>query len=299
MDTGYTTANGEIPTTEWLDARVQGVDESFDAELANIEHAGHGKFVASIITQEDPNVEVRVARLGAIDLSVVPDDLENNFTTDELQLYIAIKRLLQLDLEIPYSALNLSLGAYACEELGNDDAGDPVVANSGLAIREAVQLWFSNFGDAPPPLLAAAGNHEPNDSSPLPPFLPAAYATDPNGPIYAVESVNAAGNTSGFSNPGPLDPSGANVAVGGLGERLIGIGVNNDWVYWSGTSFATALMTAQAVLNGGVPPSTYPVPDSVEAEPPPTSTTPPTTIGSNTVTTTTRPPTPVTTTTLG
>ena len=292
VDTGYTDGDEEF---QWLDDRVDGVDSAFDAERVNITPnvAGHGKFVASVITQEAPNVAVRVARLAEIEPAVAPPNEPTVFTTDELQLYIAIRRLLQLD--IGYSALNLSLGSYACEGLG-----DPV-DNSGLAIRKAVELWSSALPEAP--IFAAAGNHDPSDSAPLPPFLPAAYDSGPNDSINAVMSIDMAGNTSVFSNGADL---------GALGERLIGVGLSSGsvdadddgWIYWSGSSFATALLTARAVRDGGVSAGTLlTAPDYVLAETPTsTSTTPSNTAGSSTpgtAATTTRPPTSPTTTTLG
>jgi hypothetical protein len=277
VDTGYTEGGDTI---QWLDDRVEGVDPNgFDAERPDLgpDVAGHGKFVASLVAQE-ANVAVRVARLGAFNPSLVPPNLQNVFTTDELQLYIAITRLRQLN--IPYSALNLSLGAYACEGLG-----DPIIDNSGLAIRAAVDLWTNAFQETNAPIVAAAGNHDPNDASALPPFLPAAYDTGPNDMIISVTSVDMNGNPSAFSNPG---------VCGALGERLIGVGADNDWVYWSGSSFATALLSAKAVLTAGDPPCPFSVPSDVLFEQPTTS--PPSTTGSSTATSTTRPPTAPTTT---
>ena len=291
VDTGYTDAGDEF---QWLNDRVDPVDTSvldFDAEPTQLplptRVAGHGRFVSSIIVQEAPNVAVRVARLDAIDLSVVPINLAPPvFTTDELQLYIAVQRLLNLD--VVYSALNLSLGSYACEELGL-----PAVDNSGLAIRGAIDLWINHAWDGPvPPIVAAAGNHVEGETSPLPPFMPAVYDTGANDSIYPVMSVDDAGHTSAFSNRAP---------IGALGERLIGVGPDVPaWTYWSGSSFATALSTARTVLEGTIPPGTlFTTPDNVRAEPPTTSapTTAPSNTTGSTATTTTRPPGVATTTT--
>jgi hypothetical protein len=285
IDTGYSEVGESM---QWLADRVEGVHSTFDQEdaatiPANI--AGHGLFVSSVIVQEAPNTEVRVARLGRYDASLVPPGFENVFTTDELQLYIAISRLLRVP-NMTYSALNLSFGSYACDNLG----GAPE-DNSGLAIREAVDLWTSRQGEAP--IVAAAGNHQRTNREPLPPFLPAAYDTGPNDLIYSVMSTDELGNVSDFSNSG---------MCGAWGERLIGVGATDSWVYWSGSSFATALLTAKGMLNGGTPPCEgSSSPDIVATAP--AATAPPTTTGSTgsgtDSTTTTRPPTSQTTTTLG
>jgi Subtilase family len=293
VDTGY---KEDGDTMQWLSDRVDGVNSTFDEEQSpptipgNV--AGHGKFVSSVIVQEAPNAAVRVARLGAFDPSLVPPNLQNVFTTDELQLYIAIRRLLQL--QIPYSALNLSLGAYACENLG-----DPVVDNSGLAIREAVDLW-TDTSEGAAPIFAAAGNHDPNDSSPLPPFLPAAYDTGPNDSIYSVMSLDGAGNRSDFSNDALCGAWGEDV-VGVGGDPAGDTGPGDDWVRWSGSSFATALLTARAIVDAEPSCGPFTTPDNVVTLPPASA--PPTTPGptapESTATTTTRPPTSPTTTTLG
>jgi hypothetical protein len=297
VDTGYSDVGEGF---DWLDVRVDPVDVSFDAEPTQpalpVRVAGHGRFVSSVIVQEAPNVAVRVARLDAIDLAVVPINLAPPvFTTDELQLYIAVQRLLNLGL--PYSALNLSLGAYACENLGK-----PVIDNSGLAIKAAIDLWTNSAWEGSvPPIVAAAGNHVAGDTSPLPPFLPAAYDTGPNDSIYSVMSIDDAGNTSAFSNPAD---------IGALGERLIGVGPDVPaWTYWSGSSFATALLTARTVLDGSIAQGTQVTsPDHVQTEPTTTTpiTAPPNTTASTTTTTagnadttTTKPPAGATTTTIG
>ena len=270
VDTGYTKGG-----PSWLDDRVDGVDTAFDAEPAGLEprYAGHGRFVSSVITQEAPNVKVRVARLAEIDPAVVPTLVPspNPFTADELQLYIAINRLLKLG--VPYSALNLSLGAYACEGLG-----ESTVDSSGLAIRAAMDLWNASWGTGPvPPILAAAGNRATNDQSPLPPFLPAAYDVGPGDSICAVMSVDANGNPSWFSNTVPG-------GVRALGESLVGIGPSNNWIYWSGTSFATALMTAKAALGTGCDSITAAFTNPVNVKHGPPTPVPQTTTGPTTTT---------------
>ena len=127
------------------------------------------------------------------------------------------------------------------------------------------------------------------------PFLPAAYDTGSSDSIHPVMSIDAAGTQSDFSN---------SADIGALGERLIGVGPNDEWVYWSGSSFATAFLTARSVLDGSIPPGTrFTTPDHVLTEPttPPPTTTPNTSVSTtpgSAVTTTTRPPTSSTTTTL-
>jgi len=266
VDTGYTDAGGDF---EWLDVRVDPVDStnapSFDAEPTQSPTqsslppsvAGHGIFVSSIIAQGAPNVNVRVARLGALDPQLPTSLTPPGFSADELQLYVAITRL--LNLKLSYAALNLSLGAYSCEKLGDVD-------KSGLAIRAAIDLWIGHsWGGATPPIVAAAGNHRSGYTDPLPSFIPAKYDTGDGDSIYPVMAVDQAGNQSTFSNE---------ATIGALGERLIGVGPNvPQWTYWSGSSFAAALLTARTLIDGSIPENTMvDAADHIETEPTTTTT---------------------------
>ncbi|HEY3485152.1 MAG TPA: hypothetical protein VGK49_07200, partial [Ilumatobacteraceae bacterium] len=99
IDTGYS-ANGELP--EWLTVRAEAL-EPIDAEPPNLPGPvrGHGAFVASVIAQVAQDTNIRVARVGNVSPSDVGTDgasagpkILDGFGSDELQLYVAVARLL-------------------------------------------------------------------------------------------------------------------------------------------------------------------------------------------------------------
>ena len=153
VDTGAARP-GTLPA--WLDTRADPVDARLDLESPALDPQvqGHGTFVASLIAQEAPQVHIVEARLSNVQddsrafWGELPKTAATGFVSDELQLYVAIARVLSVR-DIRYSALNLSLGSYAT-------TADPL--RSGFGIRAAIDLWNRSTGDAP--ILAAAGNHE-------------------------------------------------------------------------------------------------------------------------------------------
>ncbi len=240
IDTGYS-ANGELP--EWLTARAEAL-EPIDAEPPNLPGPvrGHGAFVASVIAQVAQDTNIRVARVGNVSPSDVGTDgasagpkILDGFGSDELQLYVAVARLLSAirpDTGQPYTwqSLNLSLGSYTDDE------------TAGLAIKEAMRLWNDATNGAP--VFAAAGNREVGDTT-TERFIPAAYEPDFN--ICAIASCDADGGLSDFSNDAPTKA---------LGRGLVGIRHDGKCWEWSGSSFATAVATASFLSSGQVPTGT-------------------------------------------
>jgi hypothetical protein len=261
VDTGYTEPKGDLHS--WLAQRVAPVDPVLDADPvsnpADIKKsliAGHGKFVASIIAQEAPTVDVVVA--GMSDLGPdpfygeLPTIADKGFTSDEIRLYIAVSRLLDAKDEsgraIRFAALNLSLGSYICPELAEAASRAQVGfgTGSGFAIEAAVKLWTARSGT---PVVAAAGNHGPGVAQPGP-FIPAAFAATAGSNVIPVASADCAGVLSDFSNDLPASA----VGVKAPGENLIGVRMDDRWSAWSGSSFATAVVSASLASTGAVPP---------------------------------------------
>jgi len=223
VDTGYT----ETPQTPaWLADRVDAALANVDTDLAQGDVAGHGKFVASVIVQQSPQTFVRVAAMAP----VTPDhfyeldsELVNIFSggylADELQFFSAIDRLILFAAETPFDVLNLSVGAWACKGL----------TSSALVMLDALNRW--NLATDGARVVAAAGNHAeepPTDAVFLPGQLDPALVT-------GVASLDPTGmQLSGFSNP---------AACRAIGEGLFGIRRDDMGTYWSGTSFATAVVT--------------------------------------------------------
>ena len=228
VDSGYT----ESPATpSWLADRVRPVDKNIDEDKSTGLWNGHGKFVASIIVQQNPRAFVWVAALKPLKpvdqekflhwVEVDSGDPLDHFFADEFALFTAVRRLLDSP-GVPqtYRALNLSAGAWT--------GG---LSLSGLLIRSAVELWRVRQPGVP--ILAAAGNH----LDPPPPrdiFVPGAWThvTD----LHGVKSLTQdEQQRSFFSNDAP---------IGAVGEGLLGIREDGKTAHWSGTSFATAVVSA-------------------------------------------------------
>ena len=242
VDTGY---EETAATPSWLADRVAALHELVpsdkpwgDAEPPRAQQSifgvrsvppdveGHGKFVASVIAQQEPGDEVVVAGISNLtdenfegEPSRQMPEVANGISSDELQLYVAIERF--VDSRRNYDALNLSLGTYQCPDL--DD--------SGFALRGALQRWRRAYRAAP--VVAAAGNHEVGHIPPTD-FIPAVRANGKNS--YDIASVDSADQLSAFSND-------ADYAANG--EDSIGVRRDGEWAMWSGTSFAAPVVSAR------------------------------------------------------
>ena len=264
IDTGFI----DYPVTPWPTGRVQRPTQR-DAEPAAIDPqlSGHGMFVASTILQRRPEASVSVARAGITPLAAFqphPASARADFwndhvhmsteaATDELQMFLAVQRLLdQSDgTDTPFAALNISMGTYLCDQL----------ASSGLAIRAALARWQ----DAQPsaPVVAAAGNHETHDPIPTADYLPAdldltldplkllpvvsRHTFDLTGlDLTAVAALDHSGKgLADYSNHKPHD-------VFAVGTDILGIRGATSVTAWSGTSFATPVVTG-AIVGGELP----------------------------------------------
>jgi hypothetical protein len=282
VDTGY--SESAVP---WVASHVEAANQNRDAENATSSASGditgHGAFVASLIARNTPEARVIVAGMA----NVPPDDVQGvnqnefdpalddslfegaaaqfglGYSSDELQLYSAVRRLLakqseQGQRQFTFSALNLSVGSYQCDTL-NDQ---------GIAVWAALQLWYDNTNGAP--VIAAAGNHgplDPNEAISERDFIPGQAGSaapvvgiptieksdDPSATpgkmvvemraLYGVQSVDSNSVLSNFSNVG---------AVSAMGENLCGVRVDGKHTTWSGSSFATAVVTAAITADRNV-----------------------------------------------
>ena len=282
VDSGY---NAES-TPPWLADRVRVVDKAIDADLWDDSKdptrrgwRGHGKFVASIIVQQNPNAIVWVAALKPLALNKffqwreLSEEQKKNKTkfqlADEFTLYAAVRRLLGI-LKTPrgpgaYRALNLSAGAWLSEIKDEPRAGFLILA--------ALEEWRNAQPEAP--IIAAAGNHKPGENpGPEDLFIPGQLTLlqghETLWPtLYGVKSLKKDKKTqSWFSN---------DADTCAIGEGLMGVLDDGTIAHWSGTSFATAVVSAN-VANGDPPLCPVPLKERLETKlgtPPPQPPPPP------------------------
>ena len=242
IDTGYT----DTPSTpQWLKDRVEVTDPVLDADhAAGTPFEGHGKFVASVIAQQEPQthiVEAAMPRVEAANFYNIEDALPPGMRSDEadvadeLGFAAAVGRLVKRD---GFDVLNLSVGSWSCDGLNR----------SGAVFESSLNRWdrleIGSF------VVAAAGNHGvevPADSV----FIPAAWG-QPDQQHYrdnliSVFALDKAGvSQASFSNPG---------TVGAIGVDLLGIREDGHGTYWGGSSFATAVVSAWVAANDQKPTS--------------------------------------------
>ncbi len=250
IDTGYSSAAGD---PAWLSARVKAAT-ALDGDKASAAMRGHGKFVASIITQERPNSTVTVGGITPVPAAKFTGDSGRPFpaglsdVSDELQVWLTMRRVLGTGQH--FTALNMSVGAYACP-----------LSYAGLALQAALIDWYSTTNGRP--ISSAAGNHVAGEAGPFPAFVPAQLArtggpgstpafepvlcaapvTCKPGRLYDVQSVDENGAQSAFSNAGHFSAP---------GEHLVGVRLDTGTAtIWSGSSFAAAVVTA-AIADGAV-----------------------------------------------
>ena len=149
----------------------------------------------------------------------------------ELDVLAAIVRLVERHAGDDVDALNLSLGGFSCGD------GDPAM----LTLSLAIDYWRHHFPRAP--VFAAGGNTD--DPRPVYP-----------GAFNHVRSVAAAGDGSGKQvvwdfekSPPAIVPSPSDrpwVTDIAPGVELMGPSgrAADDWIKWSGSSFACAVAAA-------------------------------------------------------
>jgi hypothetical protein len=214
---------------EWIrEPHVRDFSDS--PETVTSGYASHGTFVTSIIRKVAPDYGVL--------FSAAPPDLEGKLAGDdagtppttELDVLGAIDRLVS-GIDVPpheVKALNLSLGAPRCDP----DEGFL------LTLRAALELWRQEFGNHAP-IFAAGGNSD--DPSPV---YPAAF--DPVRGVGA--GINGHGDQQVWADDGsPANaPTRAWIDDVAPGLKILGAGGvdDADVVWWSGSSFASAVASA-------------------------------------------------------
>lgn len=227
-----------------VDSRLRPAWMSGDAvlhERADVESvkeidASHGTFVTSVIRQLAPDHMVSIAA-AAPDrggkLTTSRSGAVNDPPTTELDVMAAIVRLVERHRTNPseVKALNLSLGATACSE------GDVFL----LTLSLAMGYWRRHMGRNAP-IFAAAGN-SPNPR----PVYPAAFDC-----IRGVAAADRKGKQTVWDNRTGVealprwwvDDVAPGVRITGLSGKS-----SSATVWWSGSSFATAVATALSVTG--------------------------------------------------
>lgn len=211
--------------------------ETTDLETVEKDGASHGTFVSSIIRKLAPGQRIafaaarpdREGRLTSRHKGAVA-----NPPTDELEVLAAVGRLIRRfgDRPSQIAALNLSLGATECR------VRDGFV----LTLHIAIEMWRQTFGyDAP--IFAAGGN-----STSLVPVYPAAFPW--------VRAVAAGADQSGKevvwdegSEVAPFPRAWVTDVAPGVKIHGLSGESKDGTVWWSGSSFATAVATAQSVTG--------------------------------------------------
>lgn len=220
---------------DWMGATFVDA-ESIDIEVVPKGGASHGTFVSSVIRRLAPNQGIAFA--------AARPDVGGRMTshhkgklidppTDELEVLGAVARLVRRfgDRPSDIAALNLSLGATRCGP------------NDGflLTLRTALDIWRRSFG-YDTPIFAAGGN-----SPSLEPVYPAAFPW-----VRAVAAADRKGQQVVWRNEraeAPLHRTWITDVAPGVKIHGLSGASQDDTVWWSGSSFATAIATSQSVTD--------------------------------------------------
>jgi hypothetical protein len=240
VDTGVASEDS-LPV--WM--RKSVIAQPEDRENVTGDSVSHGTFVASLIRQVAQNHGVSVAKAGVSDDTIFEDQetfddqLVRLAMTTEAHVSDGILRLIDRHRHGEVDALNISLG------------GD-FVGNEMVLLRAALQAWNEAHPEAP--IVSAAGNSERNQ-----PVYPAAAPEvqhsvaaansngeeivweDRNDDAQPAEVVWAVNNPSNRTWVNALAPGSELWGASGRAE--------DDFVCWSGSSFASALVAAAVVEN--------------------------------------------------
>jgi hypothetical protein len=223
---------------EWLASSVD-YDPNFDVEVLptggkNTVSASHGVFVAGLIRRIAPEHTIYMSRTEEKPTSLItgaddPEHLEGDDPTTELDVAIAMIRVvdrLMSNHGVEVNALNLSLGGETCGDT------DP----SMVVLSDAIDYWVRHFPRAP--IFAAGGNRKDPD-----PVYPAAL-----NHVRAVAAADSNGDQvvwdlKGNEKSPPDRPWISDVAPGSKLTSPSGR-EPDEWVEWSGSSFACAVGSA-------------------------------------------------------
>ncbi len=217
FDTGFTPqADGNFPGYSFNITEYTGYDYIDDDEVPDDQN-GHGTHIAGVIhhllnQQGTPSAV-------SFDIRKTHDALGRGF----------ISNLIPAILDAVNEGANILNFSFSYQNKNVNTTGKPLK----LAVDYAEQMGAM--------VVAAAGNtNENNDSDTIISF-PASY---PNSNILSVASISCKDNKlSNFSSYGQYA-----VDVALLGENIPGPGLNGTIAYQSGTSFASANMTALATI---------------------------------------------------
>jgi hypothetical protein len=231
-------------------------EEPTDIEDLSTVPASHGTFVSGLIRQIAPSKQVTFAaarRVGTDSLTLVGEDLpEGNPPTSEIHVAEAIARLIlrhQGDPKV-MKALNLSLGSYTC---------DPTQDVDLVTMNAMVQAWLTVFEEDGSVVMAAAGNEMYPETATavdqLIPMFPAGLNLWGMDAVHGVAALDQTAEQVVWDDQNrvqiPLDRPWATDSA--PGTDLINLSGNYsggvELVCWSGSSFATAIASAQTA-NG-------------------------------------------------
>lgn len=256
VDSGFVASSASfVSFSSALDTEAPGTKEDLKDNDCFV---SHGTFTASIIKQVNPNTQLFGAsapplRASAASLFTTPagsPSIAHHVITDEIAILLALRRLPEVDV------LNLSFGtegvetgnpldsAFGCES--TDTWMGPAVVEAALCLAAEASAY------------AAGGARDSVN-----PMFPAAFP--------AVVGVGATEGGAGAGEPlitwdhgVPGNPSNNLwwINVRDRGCNLVGIGTDSadQAVVWSGSSFATAVVSAKAADSSAT------IPDSAKGE---------------------------------
>ncbi|MEW7292142.1 S8 family serine peptidase [Aquimarina sp. 2304DJ70-9] len=216
FDTGITQVSGNSPGYAFSIPQYTGYDYIDDDEIPE-DLNGHGTHIAGLI-HHLLSAQGSTSAV-SFDIRKTHDDLGRGF----------ISNLIPAILDAVNEGANILNFSFSYQNRNVNPTGRPLK----LAVDYAEQMGAM--------VIAAAGNtNENNDTDAIISF-PASY---PNANILSVASISCKDNKlSNFSSYGQYS-----VDVALLGENIPGPGLNGNVVYQSGTSFASANVTALATI---------------------------------------------------
>lgn len=231
VDSGVT---NQLPP--WLESGIRSMPYDVEILADPAKDASHGTFVAGLIRRIAPEHTISMVRPARVDISKyspkrASGHKEADDMTSELHVMEAIVRLLHRHHGNlgAIEALNLSLGGVTC------DKHDPWM----LVLSQAIDFWRRHLSRCVP-IFAAGGNaYDPR------PVFPGAF-----GHVRAVAAAEEGGRQVVWDQGTAIDPPPRpwiNDVAPGVDLVSTGGGTRDEWVSWSGSSFATAVATASYV----------------------------------------------------